>query len=69
MSNRRVRFGMRGRAISKVMEGLHFLEPVAQILEGAGRSVLDPLPPEHREFALEVLKKFEAKEAWLAVNP
>jgi hypothetical protein len=38
------------------------LLPVADVLEGKGRSQLDALPPEERAFALEVLERFEPKE-------
>jgi hypothetical protein len=31
------------------------------VLEGQDRTLLDALPPEQREFALEVLTKFEPK--------
>jgi tetratricopeptide (TPR) repeat protein len=40
-------------------EMVRFLEPVCSVLEGKDRNLLDALPPEQREFALEVLKKFE----------
>jgi Cdc6-like AAA superfamily ATPase len=39
-------------------EALQFLEPVYNVLEGKDRSLLDALPPEQREFAVEVLAKF-----------
>jgi tetratricopeptide (TPR) repeat protein/DNA-binding transcriptional ArsR family regulator/energy-coupling factor transporter ATP-binding protein EcfA2 len=38
---------------------LPFLDAVADVLEGHDRSVLNPLPPEQREFAGELLRKFE----------
>jgi hypothetical protein len=38
---------------------LPFLDAVADVLEGRDRSVLNPLPPEQREFAEEILRKFE----------
>jgi hypothetical protein len=44
-----------------VAEGVRFLEPVCRVLEGKDRTLLDALPPEQREFALEVLAKFEPK--------
>jgi tetratricopeptide (TPR) repeat protein len=43
-------------------QALTFLEPVCAILEGGGRHLLDPLPPEQREFALSVLSRFEPAE-------
>lgn len=42
-------------------EAIRLFEPVCKVLEGNNRAVLDALPPEHREFALEVLAKFEAQ--------
>jgi tetratricopeptide (TPR) repeat protein len=42
-------------------EAIRFLEPVCSVLEGKDRTLLDALPPEQREFALEVLAKFEPK--------
>ena len=44
----------------EIFEAISFLEPVCRVLEGQDRSLLDALPPEHREFALEVLAKFDA---------
>jgi len=44
-----------------VLVAIAFLEPVCRVLEGNDRSLLDALPPEQREFALEVLAKFDAK--------
>ena len=41
-------------------EALAFLEPVCAILDGGEKSLLDPLPPEQREFALSVLSRFDA---------
>ena len=38
---------------------LSFLDAVADVLEGHDRSVLNPLPPEQREFAEEILRKLE----------
>lgn len=43
-------------------QSLAFLEPVCAVLEGGGRHLLDPLPPEQREFALSVLSRFEPAE-------
>lgn len=40
-------------------EALEFLEPVCSVLEGGEKTLLDPLPPEHRDFALSVLARFE----------
>lgn len=45
----------------EVKEALQFLEPVAKILAGEDRTLLDALPPEQREFANQVLARFEAK--------
>jgi len=45
----------------EVAEPVRFLEPVCSVLEGKDRTLLDALPPEQREFALEVLAKFEPK--------
>jgi tetratricopeptide (TPR) repeat protein len=45
----------------EVAEAVKFLEPVCSVLEGQDRTLLDALPPEQREFALEVLTKFEPK--------
>lgn len=45
----------------EVVEALGFLKPVCDVLEGKNRMVLDRLPPEQREFAENVLKRFEAK--------
>jgi hypothetical protein len=42
-------------------QALGFLEPVCTILEGGEKSLLDPLPPEQREFALKVLARFDAE--------
>jgi hypothetical protein len=39
---------------------LGFLDPVCTVLEGGEKSLLDPLPPEQREFALKVLARFDA---------
>ena len=40
-------------------QALGFLVPVCAVLEGGEKSLLDPLPPEQREFALEVLARFD----------
>ena len=42
-------------------EAIRFLEPVCNVLEGKDRTLLNALPPEQREFAVEVLAKFEPK--------
>jgi len=42
-----------------VLSSLAFLDAVADILEGRDRSVLNPLPPEQREFAEEILRKLQ----------
>jgi DNA-binding transcriptional ArsR family regulator len=44
-------------------QALVFLEPVCAVLEGGEKSLLDPLPPEQREFALNVLARFDAEKA------
>ena len=43
----------------EVAERLQFLLPVCDVLDSGDRSKLDPLPPEQRDFALEVLAGFE----------
>jgi tetratricopeptide (TPR) repeat protein len=43
-------------------QALGFLEPVCAVLEGGEKSLLDPLPPEQREFALNVLTRFDAEK-------
>ena len=45
----------------EIAEAIKFLEPVCNVLEGKDRTLLDALPPEQREFALEVLAKFDPK--------
>jgi hypothetical protein len=45
----------------EVVEAIGFLEPACSVLEGEDRTLLDALPPEQREFALEVLARFEPK--------
>jgi hypothetical protein len=45
----------------EITEALDFLKPVCDVLEGKDRTMLDGLPPEQREFAEDVLKRFEAK--------
>ena len=42
-----------------VLSSLAFLDSVADVLEGRERSVLNPLPPEQREFAEEILRKLQ----------
>jgi tetratricopeptide (TPR) repeat protein len=42
-----------------VLSPLAFLDAVAEVLEGRERSVLDPLAPEQREFAQEILRKLQ----------
>jgi tetratricopeptide (TPR) repeat protein len=41
-------------------QALGFLEPLCAVMEGGEKSLLDPLPPEQREFALKVLARFDA---------
>jgi hypothetical protein len=50
-------------------QALGFLEPVCVVLEGGEKSLLDPLPPEQREFALKVLARFDAEKHPPAVPP
>ncbi len=45
---------------SEVAEKLQFLAPVCEVLETGDRSKLDPLPPEVRDFAQEVLAGLDA---------
>jgi len=42
---------------------LEVLNPVAEVLSTGDRAKLDPLPPEQRDFALGVLRRFERPEA------
>ena len=42
-----------------VLSSLAFLDAVADVLEGRELSVLNPLPPEQREFAEEILLKLQ----------
>jgi hypothetical protein len=42
-----------------VVEALEVFRPVCEVLERGDRSLLDPLPPERREFAERVLERFE----------
>ena len=53
--------GLVVRLKPEVAEAVGFFEPVCRVLEGEDRSLLDALPPEQREFALEVLTKFESR--------
>ncbi|MHC4402088.1 MAG: AAA family ATPase [Planctomycetota bacterium] len=48
---------------AEVLQRLEFFRPAAQILQTGDLSMLDPLPPEQREFVREVLDKFEADPA------
>ncbi|MFA6107625.1 MAG: tetratricopeptide repeat protein [Candidatus Latescibacterota bacterium] len=52
-----------------VAEQLQFLLPVCEVLETGDRSKLDPLPPEQRDFALEVLSGFDSPVANPADHP
>ena len=47
---------------SEVAERLEFVRPIADALETGEVGSLDPLPPEQREFALEVLRRFDADD-------
>jgi hypothetical protein len=49
-------------------EALGFLDPVCAVLEGGEKSLLDPLPPEQREFAFKVLARFDADKTPQASN-
>jgi tetratricopeptide (TPR) repeat protein len=53
----------------EVAETIGFLEPVCRVLEGQDRTLLDALPPEQREFAVEVLAKFEPEETDASPKP
>ena len=46
----------------EVAQRLAFFRPVASILESGELNLLDPLPPEQREFVQEVLRKFETNQ-------
>lgn len=48
------------RLKSETAEAIRIFEPICNVLEGKERTILDALPPEQRDFALEVLAKFEA---------
>jgi len=50
-------------ASAGVRTAIEFLRPVAEVLESGDATRLDPLPPEQREFALEVLGQFERRDA------
>jgi tetratricopeptide (TPR) repeat protein len=50
-------------------QALGFLEPVCAVLEGGEKSLLDPLPPEQREFALKVLARFDTEKNSPAAPP
>jgi hypothetical protein len=45
-----------------VSPSIGFFRPVADVLESGDITRLDPLPPEQREFAREVLRRFEPSE-------
>jgi tetratricopeptide (TPR) repeat protein len=45
----------------ELKEMLQFLEPVCAVLQGKERAVLNGLPPEQREFAENVLRRFDGK--------
>ena len=47
----------------EVAEKLQFLMPVCEVLETGDRSKLNPLPPEVRDFAEELLARFETPAA------
>jgi len=46
----------------EIKQALGFIGPVCSILEGGDKCLLDPLPPEQRELALQVLERFEKKD-------
>jgi hypothetical protein len=48
---------------NEVTKALESLYPIAEVLDTGDKSRLDPLPPEQRDFALEVLRKFEKTES------
>jgi len=58
-----------GAQPTEVRQALGFLESVCAVLEGGERSLLDPLPPEQREFALKVLARFDAEKNPPAARP
>jgi tetratricopeptide (TPR) repeat protein len=43
-------------------QALGFLEPVCRVLEGGEKSLIDPLPPEQRDFAFKVLARFDGEK-------
>ena len=53
----------------EVRQALAFLEPVCAVLEGGEKNLLDPLPPEQREFALKVLARFDDPQTLPVVAP
>jgi hypothetical protein len=53
---------------SEIRQSLGFLKPVCAVLEGGEKSLLDPLPPEQREFALKVLARFDAAKSQPAAH-
>ncbi len=58
---RRVFEALLPRLKPEVAEAVRFFEPVAKVLEHKDATLLNPLPPEQRELAQEVLGKFESK--------
>jgi hypothetical protein len=58
-----------GAQPTETRQALGFLEPVCTILEGGEKSLLDPLPPEQREFALKVLARFDAEKNSPVASP
>jgi Cdc6-like AAA superfamily ATPase len=58
---RRVFEALLPRLKPEVAEAVRFFEPVAQVLAHKDATLLNPLPPEQRELAQEVLSKFESK--------
>jgi tetratricopeptide (TPR) repeat protein/Cdc6-like AAA superfamily ATPase len=59
----RVWRAVRGTMSTDAATSMSFLDAVAAVLDGHTGSVLDPLPPEQREFAEEILRKFETRRA------
>ena len=61
--------GCSGAQPLEARQALGFFEPVCTVLEGGERSLLDPLPPEQREFALKVLARFDVEQNPAAAPP
>ncbi len=53
---------MASNHINRKRYNQEFFKPIAEVLMSGDRSRLDPLPPEQREFAEDVLKKFKDED-------